>query len=215
MTNFYPATLPVDNVERQNFVVMQMSLAYAIMGLLSYRPMTGYNLKEVFDNSVNHFWHAHLSQIYRELARMEEQGLVVSQIRQQEGKPDRKVYSLTPAGEEKFLAWLQNFPPRLALRYNDEFLLRIYFAGRMPVREVLYQLIRYQKEVQAKLENFMALIAVVENYSRYVNRPQDKLYWLMTLELGIELMQTNLRWAGRAIEKLESMLADEKSAGKE
>lgn len=55
----------------------------------------------VFDNSILHFWHAHLSQIYRELYRLEQTGLVTVEIQSGEKKPGRKVYSLTPEGSKK------------------------------------------------------------------------------------------------------------------
>lgn len=64
-----------------------MSLPHAILGLLTYQPMTGYDLKQVFDTSINHFWSAHQSQIYRELAALESKGQVTSQIEPQEGTP--------------------------------------------------------------------------------------------------------------------------------
>ena len=44
-----------------------MSLKHAILGFLNYQPQTGYELKEVFDDSVQHFWLADQSQIYRTL----------------------------------------------------------------------------------------------------------------------------------------------------
>ncbi|MGE5576976.1 MAG: PadR family transcriptional regulator, partial [Syntrophothermus sp.] len=63
-----------------------MSLPYAILGFLSYRPMTGYDLGNFFKQSVAHFWHAELSQIYRELGKLEEKGLVKSEIQPQESR---------------------------------------------------------------------------------------------------------------------------------
>jgi PadR family transcriptional regulator AphA len=53
-----------------------MSLEYSILGFLSYKPFSGYDLKKAFDNSVRHFWYADQSQIYRTLARLTEQGYV-------------------------------------------------------------------------------------------------------------------------------------------
>ncbi|MHB8918747.1 MAG: PadR family transcriptional regulator [Desulfocucumaceae bacterium] len=180
-----------------------MSLSYAIMGLLSYRPMTGYNLKQVFDNSISHFWHAHLSQIYRELSGMEEKGLVRSEVQPVEGRPDRKVYNLTPEGEEKFNQWLLSFPRSLAKRYNDEFLLRLYFGGRIGREEILYQVTKYKKETEDRLKHFQSLYQVIEDFAKKAGGPQDRLYWEMTLDLGVRLMKTNLEWIDDVMEKIK------------
>lgn len=184
-----------------------MSLAYAILGILSYRPMTGYSLKETFDNSVSHFWHAHLSQIYRELSGMEEKGLVKSEIQRREGRPDRKVYHITPEGEEKFQSWLVSFPRSLAMRYNDEFLLRLYFGGKISKDEMLFQVTKYKKETEERLRHFESLFKVIDDFSKRAGRPQDRLYWEMTLDLGVRLMKTNLDWIDSVIEKIKNNIS--------
>ncbi|MCL6612445.1 MAG: PadR family transcriptional regulator [Peptococcaceae bacterium] len=185
-----------------------MSLSYAILGILSYRPMTGYNLKEVFDNAICHFWHAHLSQIYRDLSRMEEEGLVRSEVQRREGRPDRKVYHITPEGLERFQSWLESFPPNLAVRYNDEFLLRLYFGGRIGREEVLYQVTKYKKETEEKLMRFRSLFRVIEDFAQKAGGPQDRLYWEMTLDLGIRLVKAHLEWITDVMDKIKKNVPD-------
>ena len=51
-----------------------MSLEHAILGFLQYKPMSGYDLKKIFDTSVRHFWPADQSQIYRTLTRLADKG---------------------------------------------------------------------------------------------------------------------------------------------
>ena len=91
-----------------------MSLGNALLGLINYRPMTGYDLKRIFDDTVGFFWFAQMSQIYRELNKLEEEGLVKSTIEAQEKRPDRKVYQLTKKGKKVFLNWMNKFPNRLS-----------------------------------------------------------------------------------------------------
>ena len=81
-----------------------MSLEYAILGFLNYRPLSGYDLKKVFDNSVRHFWPADQSQIYRTLTKLAEQGYVEQEIVRGLDRPDRKEYRITPAGREALCA---------------------------------------------------------------------------------------------------------------
>jgi len=87
-----------------------MSLDNALLGLLNHRPMTGYDLKKILDHPMGFFWVAQMSQIYRELNKLEEKGLVKSEIESQERRPDRKVYQLTKEGKETFLNWLNKYP---------------------------------------------------------------------------------------------------------
>lgn len=108
-----------------------MSLRHSILGLLQYAPLSGYAIKKTFDMSINHIWTAKLSQIYRELALLEKEGLVSPRTMRQKRRPDKKVYSLTPTGERAFLEWLNAFPVAFGPPRRDEFLLRIFFAARM------------------------------------------------------------------------------------
>ena len=64
-----------------------MSLPYGLLGLLMYQDSTGYELAKAFEESLNNFWHAQSSQIYRELDRMEKKELVVSRQIIQENDP--------------------------------------------------------------------------------------------------------------------------------
>jgi len=70
-----------------------LSLGHTLLGLLSYAPMTGYEWKQVFDQSINHFWNAQMSQIYRELNNMEVKGWLNSEIEKQDGKPDITIHT--------------------------------------------------------------------------------------------------------------------------
>ena len=87
-----------------------MSLEYAILGFLNYKPMTGYDLKKAFDDSVRHFWYADQSQIYRTLNRLNEKDWVSRDVIEQDTRPDRKEYSITDSGREALRQWLISKP---------------------------------------------------------------------------------------------------------
>ncbi|MCL2350821.1 MAG: PadR family transcriptional regulator, partial [Defluviitaleaceae bacterium] len=76
-----------------------MSLKHGLMGLLSQKPMTGYDLDKEFNASLGFFWPAQYSQIYAELDKMEKKGWLVSRRVVQEDKPNKRVYSLTAEGK--------------------------------------------------------------------------------------------------------------------
>src|SRR5258707_14862615 len=116
-----------------------MSLMHAILGFLSYKPQTGYDLKtEAFDDSVAHFWPADQAQIYRTLDKLTEQGLVESRIEIQQERPNRKVYQITEAGRAELEAWLQTFQP--VPPHRDPFLVQLFFADELPNDAILEQL---------------------------------------------------------------------------
>ena len=96
-----------------------MSLDYAILGFLNYAPLSGYDLKKVFDNSVQHFWPADQSQIYRTLTRLTERGLAEMDVIEQTERPDRKVYHITQAGRDELLQWLAGSTPERVSRSAD------------------------------------------------------------------------------------------------
>jgi DNA-binding PadR family transcriptional regulator len=100
--------------------------------------MAGYDLKKIFDDTIGFFWAAQMSQIYRELNKLEEKGLVKSEVEAQEKRPDRKVYHLTKEGKETFLNWLNRFPGQLSEISRSRFLMRIFFSSRIKLDELAF-----------------------------------------------------------------------------
>ena len=133
-----------------------MSLRYGILGFLSKWEATGYDIKKEFDDFMSIFWHCHLSQIYPELAKMEQEQLITSQLIEQSGKPDKKMYSITKLGEQALLQWLLTppEPPKI----KDAFLMQTFFMDNIPPSEVIFQLKAYQKERQKRLDKMKTLL---------------------------------------------------------
>ena len=171
-----------------------MSLPHAILGLLTYKPMTGYDLKQMFESSINYFWSAHLSQIYRELSALENKKWVTSRIEPQKGKPDKKVYSITKNGEHELQEWLNRFPSILSGVIREEFLVHIFFGSRIPREDLSFQLQRFLKEQQKLLQSYRE----IENRMEH-NQPEkrelneERFFWKLTLNRGIETAEGNIR----------------------
>jgi len=97
-------------------------LRYALLGLLASRPMSGYELAKLFDGELRNVWTAKHSQIYPELARLLDDGL----IRQSASGPRRRrTYSITAAGKAALRAWLIESEPDRS--YRHEAMLRVLF----------------------------------------------------------------------------------------
>jgi DNA-binding PadR family transcriptional regulator len=83
-----------------------MALEHALLVALSEQPASGLDLAKRFSRSIGFFWHATHQQIYRVLGRMDADGWVEVTAVAQAGRPDKKVYAVTPAGAEALAAWL-------------------------------------------------------------------------------------------------------------
>ncbi|AYE37446.1 PadR family transcriptional regulator [Companilactobacillus zhachilii] len=105
------------------------TLQYMILGLLTRRPMTGYDIKQTFDKEKAEFWTAPFSQIYPELNRM----LKDNQINLLKTDPKnsrRKTYQLTNQGQSFFKDWLiLPLSSESTTLDNDNFILRLHFLG--------------------------------------------------------------------------------------
>ena len=111
-----------------------MPLSHAILGFLDYQPMSGYDLKKFFDQSVAHFWSATQSHIYKALENLEQDGMVESQVIQQEGKPNRKQYKITIAGRAELRRWVSTPLPVEAKR--EAWLIQVFFAHHLDNQEI-------------------------------------------------------------------------------
>ena len=179
-------------------------LKHGILGLLNYHEMTGYEIKEVFAGSLNYFWTAQTSQIYRELQTIEKNGWTEGTKILQSGKPDKKIYKITKAGKEELLRWLAYDEVGLSMR--TPLLMKIFFLGNRSIEENL-AFFRGFRQMVAEYSN--GLEAIGGNVDMYAGILGDEagdnaLYWEMTLDYGKRSMQMHLKWADRCIEILES-----------
>ncbi|WP_209371048.1 PadR family transcriptional regulator [Brevibacterium renqingii] len=83
-----------------------MSLRSALLVLLRIAPMSGYELQKLFSQSVGYVWHAPDSQIYPELRKMAEKGLIEAEEQTRGNVATRRVYHVTDSGEESFAEWM-------------------------------------------------------------------------------------------------------------
>jgi DNA-binding PadR family transcriptional regulator len=108
-------------------VPMELSAtAKVILGLLAMRPRSGYEIKGFVDRSTRYFWPASYGQIYPELRRLAEAGLVEGTDSPTGGR-QRTIYKLTTAGRHAVRDW--HAEPAEHFDYRDEGLLKLFFAG--------------------------------------------------------------------------------------
>lgn len=129
-----------------------MSLELAILGFLSERPRSGYDLKtRCFDDQLRPFWTADQAQIYRTLERMRDARLVAFTRRRQAGKPDRKVYEITPSGLDTLASHLPVAPPPPSPR--DAFLVQLYFSSKLEDAQIASLVTERRSMHQTRLDD--------------------------------------------------------------
>src|SRR5215210_5706645 len=99
-------------------------LGYVLLGLLARESLSGYDLMNRMKRRVGFFWHARHSQIYPELTRLEEEGMVSHQVVEQKDRPDKKVYSITGVGLDALKEWVT--APVTLRPVRDELVVKAY-----------------------------------------------------------------------------------------
>ena len=180
-----------------------MSLPHTLLGVLNWRPMTGYQIKKFLDGSTQLFWHAEQSQIYPVLKDLEAQGYIQSEPIPQTSKPDKKIYSITETGRDALQTWLREpldeIPP-----IKNPILLKLFFIGMLDKEEVLSQL-RLQLEAhRARLKRLQQEIAMhIEETVRDSGQNQQNRMWGLVYQAGELQEQSFIRWLEMAIQAVE------------
>jgi DNA-binding PadR family transcriptional regulator len=189
-----------------------LSLKHALLGLLSYEPMTGYELKQFFDSSIEHFWNAELSQIYPTLKSLEDADYVVKHVQVQDTRPNRKVYEITDAGREEFLRWMRTATPPADLR--DAFLVKVFLGTEVPVEDMLLLMHRQMEEHQKAIAFAETVLRPRINHAVGHEKFTTKhaLYWTLTLEMSLAYRRAYVEWCQRSMQLLEKSLLDEGAA---
>ncbi|OYQ67034.1 PadR family transcriptional regulator [Pseudanabaena sp. SR411] len=174
-----------------------MTLSHAIATILLQSPHTGYDVGKEFDEKVSCYWQATSQQIYRELAKMQEKGLVEVENVPQLNRPDKKLYSLTESGKQELMAWITEPSEPTAIR---ESLLVKVRAGYIVPDEILIEEIKRRKKLhQQKLAYYHSMESEI-NIAE-LTRPQRHMY--LTLRCGIRYETSWIEWCDEAIEQLQ------------
>jgi len=175
-------------------------LKHGILGLLNYQNMTGYELMEVFRDSLNYFWDAKTSQIYRELQGLKQKDWVSKTVVRQSGKPDKNVYSITEAGRAELLLWLAD--DDLGLRIKTPILMKVFFLGERNTKENIRYFESVKKSCELFLKSLESVPQYIETYGDIIDQRENVLYWQMTVEYGRRSMQMQIEWAQDCIQRL-------------
>ena len=162
---------------------------FALLGMLSLRPMSGYDIRKTVQGSIAFFWTESYGQIYPMLKQLSAEGLVKPVRAESSGRRNRNVYALTPKGRTRLRAWLAEPVGQEPAR--SELLLKIFFARHMDKSEVAGHLQRTRAEHHRLLERYAAVERKLK--SEHGGHP-DLPYWLATLRFGQLRSEAIVRW---------------------
>jgi PadR family transcriptional regulator AphA len=168
--------------------------AYVILGMVSREPRTGYEIKAAVDNTTRFFWAASYGQIYPELKRLSEAGLVEG-VDASQGDRKRTRYAITSDGRAELKDWLRKPPEASEMR--EEGLLKLFFSGVLKPAEAVETLRAMRKRRLELCERLRAMeLQKLEN----VEDP----FPLMVLRAGIEFNEWFAEWC----ERMETQLLE-------
>jgi len=199
---------PLQNIVAWKRSHLSMSLPFGLLGLLTYQDSTGYDLTKIFEDSLNNFWHAQSSQIYRELNKMEKLGWVRSQSIVQDGRPNKRLYSITDAGRSELAKWLADAKVEFENPHSTV-LMRIFFGADAP--ETTLALLRQCRDQykNALGGNYSNIQEKIEKYSTLIdNGDKKKKYWMMAFEIGVAGQIAIIEWAERCIAQIEKEISE-------
>lgn len=182
----------------QNKEVMNMSVKYALLGLLSRDCRTGYDLKKIITDSTALYWLDDGNQIYEALIQLHKEGLVTSKAQKQADLPAKKVYSITESGLSELKKWVASTPepPRIM----NSFLVRLASADLLEDIELNALLEKYENEVKMQL---LILQEKIRRENADFDSSKCSAYlWKIIMEHVTNTYENELNW----IEKMKGTL---------
>lgn len=187
-------------------------ITYGVLGLLAFwGPLSGYDMKRLFDHILAPMWGAAQSQIYKELRRMRELGWVEMEREEQETRPDRKVYSITEQGRAALRQWQGR--PAEVFQLRDELLLKVLFGTFAAPGDIAQNLrasiTTHEMRLLAYRQN-SHYIPVQGTYPQQNRRPdpyasedEEDPYFALITHFAIDFEKTYLRWLYEALAMVE------------
>ncbi|GMX61795.1 DUF4180 domain-containing protein [Paenibacillus elgii] len=126
-----------------------MSITHAILGILSWKSVTGYDLKKIIQESPFMYWSANNNQIYKSLVQLLDEGFATCEVQHQESSPSKKIYTITEEGLAELKNWVLSTPEPPDLKKS--FLIQLAWADQLNTDELNALLTKYEEEVRTQI----------------------------------------------------------------
>ncbi|MET9847494.1 PadR family transcriptional regulator [Streptomyces ossamyceticus] len=185
-----------------------MALRNAVMAALLEGEASGYDLAKAFDASVANFWMSTPQQLYRELERMEAEGLVAARVIEQQRRPNKRLFSLTKAGRAAVHAYTAE-PLGKPSAIRDELMVKVQCVDAGDIDAVRQAVAERMEWATAKLARYERL------RRRLLDGRSEEAYFAeaervgpyLTLLRGMSFERENLQWGDMALRRLDQRAA--------
>ncbi len=163
-----------------------MSIKHAILGLLHYKDMHGYQIKNHIEENFAFMWTVNYGQIYTGLKNLTDEGLIrlTEVVPSDSGAPHKKLYSLTKKGRDEFKKWMTTSPEKKVV-FRDHFMMHFIFFGFVEPTDAL-------KFIDEQIQIYEQDLAIKrEDLYRWKDRG---LYVSLARELGVSYRELYLNW---------------------
>ena len=188
----------MDDAYQKRVNMKDNTTEYVILGILSNKPRTGYDIHKLVKTRMGSFWDISYSQIYPTLRMLEKEGLVTKRVEVNEREQNRKVYSITKEGISKLQRWLTESakPPT----FKFEALLKIAFGDQASKD----QLIKHIEELKAmNTEQLENILSVKKEMKADLKESERAFFEQLTFSLGENLLRAANEWADTATKLIE------------
>lgn len=173
---------------------------YTILGFLTIRPMSGYDMKKSMEKTTGNFWSESPGQLYPELKKLLKGKYIQCEDQTTEGGRPRKVYSITSKGKKMLKDWLKQ-PAEMPVA-RDEVFLKLFFGKNMPIAESIRHVER--RLVKAKeVNNYFLWLQ--KHIDEEHNEVEDIPFWKIMLNHGFYIIKAEMEWCKDAIKNLKQL----------
>ncbi|GAA2716279.1 PadR family transcriptional regulator [Actinoplanes palleronii] len=180
-----------------------MALRNAVLAALIDRESSGYDLAKRFRVSVANFWTATPQQLYRELEKMESEGLLAARVVHQDKRPDKRIFSVTDAGRAALRAFTTQPPKPTTVR--DELLVQVEALAHADVPSVRGSIVSHLEQSRQRLATYERSLAEIlgsRSHEEFL-ATGNRLGPYLTLHRGISFERENIAWGELALRVLD------------
>ena len=181
---------------------------YAILGILSIKAMSGYDIKKIMDKSTQHFWAESNGQLYPTLSKLVQGNFIVKKSSDSDNNEitgylvetnrNKIIYELTDLGREKLNNWIKREYDYYPVR--SEFLLKVFFGKNVSSDISINHIKRYLSDCE---DNLIVLKNIETKLFEGVKAKKHSVYYLVTVKSGIKNLIAEIQWCNESIELIE------------
>ena len=183
-----------------------MSLYFALLGIIDTgnRAYSGYELKKIFDSSMQFYWSATYTQIYNTLSRMLDEGMLTMELVHQDSHPNKKMYAITDLGRAELIQWVAK--PLQIQKVRNTMLVQITLADRLDNARVVAMLEAYGVKVQKTLATLES--DAVQGILERARNERERFFWKVALQKGSLTYERELEWVEGVLAEFKDRFVD-------